>query len=168
MEHKKFSAWLFSRAMFLILIIGLSCADVFACEMCGPGKEHEREAKGMFSHITEKADIKNGVKEISYEQFTAIRNSGEKHRLLDVLSTDSYGNGHIEGAESFPLEEISKGTAEMRLSQSDNIIVYCGSFKCAASTEAAKKLSSMGYNVLDYKGGLKEWQEKGNSLVSKS
>ena len=34
-----------------------------------------------------------------------------------------------------------------------------------ASTAAAKKLSGIGYRVLDYKGGLKEWQEKGNNLV---
>jgi len=56
--------------------------------------------------------------------------------------------------------------AEKRLSKNDHIIVYCGSFQCAASTQASKKLSGLGYNVLDYKGGLKEWQDNGNKLVS--
>lgn len=31
------------------------------------------------------------------------------------------------------------------------------------STAAAKKLGAPGYRVLDYKGGLKEWKEKGNT-----
>jgi rhodanese-related sulfurtransferase len=32
-------------------------------------------------------------------------------------------------------------------------------------TQAAKKLTDLGYNVVDYKGGLKEWQEKGNKIA---
>ena len=37
---------------------------------------------------------------------------------------------------------------------------------CHVSTHAARVLSSLGYTVLDYKGGLEEWQEKGNTLVA--
>lgn len=44
-------------------------------------------------------------------------------------------------------------------------VLYCWSFLCTASTTAARKLSAMGYRVLDYKGGLKEWKEKGNPLA---
>ena len=33
------------------------------------------------------------------------------------------------------------------------------------STAAAKKLGALGYTVLDYKGGLKEWKEKENTLT---
>ncbi|OGW85572.1 MAG: hypothetical protein A2987_01335 [Omnitrophica bacterium RIFCSPLOWO2_01_FULL_45_10] len=98
----------------------------------------------------------------------AIRKSGEKYMLLDVLSPDSYDTGHIEGAMSLPLDTMNKMTAEKLLSKDSRIIVYCGSFQCTASTQAAKKLSGLGYNVLDYKGGLKEWREKGNKLVSEN
>jgi len=39
-------------------------------------------------------------------------------------------------------------------------ITYCASFECQASTKAAEKLVSLGYsNVLDYKGGLKDYKE---------
>ncbi len=94
-----------------------------------------------------------------------IRNSGEPYTLLDVLPSDSYAKGHIEGAKSFPVETINKATAASMLAKDSNVVVYCGSFQCGASTDAARKLSALGYDVLDYKGGLKEWQEKGNLLV---
>lgn len=119
----------------------------------------------MFERIANEAETKNGVKEITYDQFVAIRKSGEEYKLLDVLSADSYDKGHIQGAVSFPLDTINKETAAKYLSGDDHLIVYCGSFQCPASTQAAKKLSALGYYVFDYKGGLKEWQEKGNSLV---
>lgn len=95
----------------------------------------------------------------------SIRNSGEKYLLIDVLSAESYAEGHIPDSISMPLETINQDTASKVISKDTNVIVYCGSFQCHASTAAAEKLSGLGYKVLDYKGGLKEWQEKGNSLV---
>ncbi len=48
------------------------------------------------------------------------------------------------------------------LKKDETIVVYCASFDCQASTNAAQKLLSMGYtDVLDYKGGLKEYKEAG-------
>jgi rhodanese-related sulfurtransferase len=42
------------------------------------------------------------------------------------------------------------------------IVTYCSSFDCEASTIAAKKLESYGFkNVLEFKGGLKDWKEAG-------
>ena len=119
----------------------------------------------VFDKVAEETVLKNGVKEITYDQFNKIRKSGEQYVLLDVLSPDSYTKGHIAGAVSFPGDTINKETASSRLSKDVRIIVYCGSFHCGASTHAAKTLSALGYNVLDYKGGLKDWQDRGNSLV---
>jgi len=118
-----------------------------------------------FGAIYEEALLKEGVREISYEQFVKLRDSGDDHVLLDVLLPDSYKNGHIEGAKSFPIPTINKENAQKRLSKNSRIVVYCANFHCQASTSAAKALSGLGYKVLDYKGGLKEWEEKGNSLV---
>ena len=119
----------------------------------------------VFDKVAKETVLKNGVKEITYDQFSKIRKSGEQYVLLDVLSPDSYAKGHIEGAVSFPGDTINKETAPSRLSKNAKIIVYCGSFHCGASTHAAKTLIALGYNVLDYKGGLKDWQDKGNLLV---
>lgn len=140
-------------AMVLCLFLGLSAA-VYA------------EDGTVCAQIIEEATEKEGVKEISYDQFMAIRSSGEGYVLLDVLTPENYAEGHIEGAASFPVDTITEETALARLSKDVLIVVYCGSFMCKASTKAAQELSELGYNVLDYKGGLQEWQEKENLLVS--
>lgn len=157
---------MYIKIFSLVLAAMLIYTGAFAmCGMCGSDMKGKEEANGVFSHVAGEAAMKDGVKEISYEQFMSIRNSGEKYKLFDVLDSASYNKGHIEGAVSFPLDTINKTTAQTRLSKDDHIIVYCGSFQCTASTEAAKKLSALGYNVLDYKGGLKEWQDNGNKLI---
>ena len=66
---------------------------------------------------------------------------------------------------SLPLAMIDEKTAEDMLGIDSNIVVYCSSFACGASVSAAKKLQGNGFIVLDYKGGLKEWQERGNVLA---
>lgn len=123
------------------------------------------ETKSIYDKVSKETVMKDGVLEITYEQFKEIRDSGEKYILIDTLPTESYASGHIEGAISFPADTINKESTEKLLSKNDNIIVYCGSFSCGASTYSAETLSGLGYKVLDYKGGLKEYQEKGEVLV---
>ncbi|MFC1667697.1 rhodanese-like domain-containing protein, partial [Candidatus Omnitrophota bacterium] len=121
--------------------------------------------RNVFDALYKEATVKEEVKEISYEQFVKLRKSSEEYILFDVLLSDSYNNGHIEGARSFPVTTITRESAEEMLSKDSKIVVYCANFHCAASTNAARVLSGLGYKVLDYKGGLKEWQKKGNKLV---
>ena len=159
---------MYKKVFILVVAVMFMCVNAFAmCGMCDVDmKEKSCEiGDSAFSCVAKEAVMNEGVKNITYDQFMNIRNSGEKYVLLDVLSAESFKEGHIEGAVSFPLEEINEATSKEKLSKADGIIVYCGSFQCRASTNAAKKLQSLGYNVLDYKGGLKEWQEKGNKLV---
>ena len=153
-------------ALVVLVAVFVSGISFAMCGSCGSDHKGGMEHKGAFSNAADEAVLKDGVKEITYKQFMDIRDSGEKYVLLDVLSKESYAKGHISGAKSFPLDTINKTSADKILSKGDHIIVYCGSFQCTASTEGAKKLSALGYDVLDYKGGLKEWQEKGNKLVS--
>ena len=150
-----------SIVFFIVIILGsvFICKDAFCLE------ERNMARTSEFEEIASKASIKDGVKEMTYDQLMQLRNTGEQYILFDVLQSDSYNNGHIEGAISFPLDTINKGNAKNKILQDSHVIVYCASFKCPASTAAAKKLSELGYSVLDYKGGLKEWQEKGNGLV---
>jgi rhodanese-related sulfurtransferase len=146
-------------ALFIILF-ALASGSVYFAEAKGDNME-----QSVFDKVAGQATLKDGVKEITYDQFMEIRKSGEKYVLLDVLPPSSYAKGHIEGAVSFPGNTINKETCASRLKKDDKIIVYCGSFQCGASTHAAKTLIALGYNVLDYKGGLKDWQDKGNSFV---
>lgn len=113
----------------------------------------------------EACEIVKGVKQISYDQFVRIRYAVEPYILLDVLPFRSYRDGHIEGAVSFPLETINEENASIILFSDSKIITYSASSECYASTAAAIKLTELGYAVLDYKGGMKEWVEYGNMLL---
>ena len=109
---------------------------------------------------------KEGIKEITYDQFIKIIKSDAEYILLDILSREHYNQRHIQGAISCPLNNIDQLECEKTLPKGANLIVYCASFACNASVKAAEKLIELGYKVLDYKGGLMEWQEKGNNLVT--
>ncbi|MEW6536619.1 MAG: rhodanese-like domain-containing protein [Candidatus Auribacterota bacterium] len=123
-------------------------------------------AKSVFDEVYGDATISDDdVRMITYEQFMCIRDCGEDYKLLDVLSEESYGQGHIKNSISFPVSDINGETAKQKLNKDDNIIVYCASQYCSASTRAAKKLSELGYKVLDFKGGLEEFQMRGNRLL---
>jgi rhodanese-related sulfurtransferase len=96
---------------------------------------------------------------IGREELVSMINSGESFKLVDVLSEESYQKEHIKGAISLPLADIDKKAPKL-LKKKETIVVYCASFECKASTMAADKLVAMGYkDVLDYKGGLKDYKE---------
>jgi rhodanese-related sulfurtransferase len=118
----------------------------------------------LFDEVYKASTIKSGVREITYDEFMQIRNSKEEYILLDARSGSAYKNGYIEKAISFPVKSISKESSEKLLKKDSKIIVYCGGFECPASTQAAKELASLGYKVVDYKGGIEEWLMKGNKL----
>lgn len=99
------------------------------------------------------------VKTITRDELWKMISSKKDFKLVDVLSKEHFAQEHIKGAISIPLEELDNKASEF-LKQDDLIVVYCASFQCQASTNAAEKLMKLGYkNVLDYKGGLKDYKE---------
>jgi rhodanese-related sulfurtransferase len=101
------------------------------------------------------------VRAIGIDHLMRMMESGEKFTLLDVRSRSDYDKEHIKGARSLPLDEIESRAGAV-LKRDEDIIVYCDSFVCSASTSATKLLLRAGYkNVRDYKGGLLEWKQAG-------
>jgi rhodanese-related sulfurtransferase len=101
------------------------------------------------------------VKAIGIEHLKRMAEGGERFALLDVRSRSDYDKEHIKGARSLPLDEIDT-RAKAMLKPDEDIIVYCDSFVCSASTSAAKLLAKEGFSkVRDYKGGLREWKQAG-------
>jgi rhodanese-related sulfurtransferase len=106
------------------------------------------------------------VKSISKEHLKRIIDSGERFVLLDVRSKEDFDKEHIAGAKSLPLDEVN-AKAQQTLKPSDQIIVYCDSYICSASTSAYKLLMRMGFgNVRDFKGGIREWKLAGLPVES--
>jgi len=107
------------------------------------------------------------IKFISKENILEILENKEPLTLIEVLSEDSFGKGHIPHAINIPAENLKEKAPEVLPDKNAPIVVYCSSFTCTASTGAARTLQSMGYtNVLDYKGGKKDWQAADLPLVT--
>lgn len=57
-----------------------------------------------------------------------------------------------------------KELAQRELSKDSTVLVYCRSGR--RSLDAAEMLTSLGYNVVNLKGGIIEWKEVGLPVVS--
>ncbi len=80
------------------------------------------------------------------------------------MGEDSYKDGHIPNAINIPVDNLEKD-ASKKLKKTDTIVVYCASYSCHASTNAAIMLMKIGYKkVLDFKGSKKAWVDAGLEL----
>jgi rhodanese-related sulfurtransferase len=99
--------------------------------------------------------------EINAEELKQKMDNKEDFVLIEVLLPELYKQWHIPGAINIPTDDM-KDTAPGKLSKDEEIIVYCRSLTCGASDRAADALENMGYkNVIIFRGGKKEWEEKG-------
>lgn len=104
------------------------------------------------------------VKFIDIEGLLEMEANNENFKLVEVLKEEDYRQGHIPSAINIPMQKLAD--AGKQLKKTDTIVVYCASYGCHASTNAAKSLMQMGYKkVLDFKGGKKMWTDAGLDLV---
>jgi len=90
-----------------------------------------------------------------------LRESPGRVILIDVRDKADYEAEHIKGSISVPIGELLMRALE-HWDKDHEVIVYCGSFECPASTKAAKLLDDAGFeNVIEYEGGLKDWKMAG-------
>jgi len=103
---------------------------------------------------------------VSKEQLLEMMENKESFKLVEVLSEESFGEGHLPSAINIPANQIEEKVDELLPNKDEKVIVYCSNFTCGASTGFARKLQSMGYkDVWDYKGGKKDWQMADLPLV---
>ncbi len=79
--------------------------------------------------------------------------------LLDVRPSPEYRAGHIPGAVSIPLEELSNHLASL---PSDRVIVaYCRGPYCMLAVDAVRDLRARGFEAVPLEEGLPEWRAAG-------
>jgi rhodanese-related sulfurtransferase len=96
-------------------------------------------------------------RKISPQLAKEMMDSGEALIIVDVRTPFEYAQGHIPGAILIPNETIStdKNRPENLPKLDAVILVYCRSGN--RSSQAARKLVSLGYvNVYDF-GGIHDW-----------
>jgi rhodanese-related sulfurtransferase len=103
---------------------------------------------------------------ISVEKLLEMQVNRQDFVLIEVLSEEHFNNGHIPGAIHIPLNELNEETlAKNYITKEDTIVVYCTTYSCPASTEAAIKLLEMGYEkTYDFKAGKQGWDAAGFEL----
>ncbi len=86
--------------------------------------------------------------------------------VVDVLPTDSYKESHIPGAMNVPIDEqFDQHIQRVVPDKEHDVIVYCMSTQCDASTRAAERMERLGYrHVFEYEGGKKDWEQAGMPL----
>ena len=110
-----------------------------------------------------------GVGFLTAQQLSAKLTSKTPPVVVDVLSDKSFAASHIKGAINIPMSDIAKTAPTVLKDKNAEIVVYCGSYRCGASLNAAAALKALGYtNIHDYKGGLKEWTELGLPMVKRA
>jgi len=100
------------------------------------------------------------MKTISAKELKEKIDSGDKFKLVDVLSKESFDTQHIPTAISIPGGELEKRAPKELPDKNEEIIVYCASKTCQASPNAVKTLQELGYtNVIDFEYGLAGWKD---------
>lgn len=101
------------------------------------------------------------IKFITLEQLMEMNVNKQRFKLVEVLDESSYKKGHLPGAMNIPVDKL-KTAAPKKLKKNETIVVYCASYSCPLSTEAAALLGKIGYKkILDYKAGKQGWKDAG-------
>ena len=78
--------------------------------------------------------------------------------VINVLPEKYYNDCHIKGSINAPLPDLVEQAAAWDRSQ--KIVVYCALEACDAGEKGYILLHCLGFaNVIDYKGGIKEWYQ---------
>ncbi len=98
------------------------------------------------------------IETVSLEEFKALKENGVT--IIDARGETEYNEGHVEGAVN-----VFVGTLEDHLDKIDKngeVAVYCVSG--LRSAIASSLLAKNGYNVVNFLGGIEEWEEKNNPV----
>jgi rhodanese-related sulfurtransferase len=86
--------------------------------------------------------------------------------LVETLGARSYEYGHLPGAVNLPPDDVRRLASTLLPDRGAEIVLYCASYTCDASTVVANELAAMGYtNLFDYHGGKADWTEAGLPIV---
>ena len=76
--------------------------------------------------------------------------------ILDVRGADEYGQGHLPGARSIPVDELEVRLEE--LPRESKIVAYCRGTYCVMSHDAVKLLREHGLDAAVLREGVLEWR----------
>lgn len=84
--------------------------------------------------------------------------------LIDVRPHEEYVAGHLAGAVSMPLAELTTRLKELRKGQ--EVVAYCRGPYCVLSADAVRLLSRRGFRAKRLEDGVLEWRAAGLKVVA--
>jgi rhodanese-related sulfurtransferase len=101
------------------------------------------------------------LEQIGREELLRRAHAGEVI-VLDVRPAIEYAAGHIPGAISIPLEELSTRLDE--LPADTDVVAYCRGSYCLFSHDAVRLLTAAGRHAILLTDGVVEWRQAGRPL----
>ncbi|GAA2208649.1 rhodanese-like domain-containing protein [Nonomuraea monospora] len=80
--------------------------------------------------------------------------------VVDSRSSESWDQGHIEGAVHLPTREIAARAGAM-VAEGATVVTYCWGPGCNGATRAALEFAKLGYRVKEMIGGFEYWAREG-------
>lgn len=95
-----------------------------------------------------------------------LEKKSQDYQIVDVRSAKDFAEGHIPGAISVPLQELTAKLSS--LPKNKTLVTYCGSLTCQLAPTAALQLAEKGFKVMELHGGFKAWNDFGFSVEKQS
>lgn len=107
----------------------------------------------------------DGVEPVGIAELASRTESGDAV-IVDVRPRSEFDAGHLPGAISIPLSEMSSRIAE--LDPATPVVAYCRGPYCVLSAQAVALLRTSGLDARRFEAGPLEWQAQGMPLESQS
>jgi rhodanese-related sulfurtransferase len=105
----------------------------------------------------------DGVEPLNVDQFLDRSRHGEVI-VVDVRPAEEYAAGHISGAVSMPLGDLTERIAD--LPSDVTVVAYCRGPYCVLSAEAVRQLRAAGVPAQRLEAGVDDWRRAGRSIES--
>jgi len=113
--------------------------------------EVERVAREYFAH-------RGALEAVEGDELVRRVRSGEV-TVLDVRPVEEFRAGHIPGARSIPISELSARLQE--IPKDRDVVAYCRGPYCVMAVDAAELLRRKGFTAHRMEQGVADWRARG-------
>lgn len=114
----------------------------------------DRLASAFFSEV-------DGVEPVGFDELRRRHDAGEVV-IVDVRPELEFEAGHVPGAVSMPLRDLSERMAE--LPSGVAVVAYCRGPYCVLAAQAVSELRAGGRRAVRLDGGVPEWKSAGHPV----
>jgi rhodanese-related sulfurtransferase len=134
-------------------------------EVCAFYQSLRRLAESRIMEIEEVThkflEDRGAMEPVTLEKLLSRVEKGEV-TVLDVRPVEEYRAGHIPGALSIPLDELTRRINE--LPSDRDIVAYCRGPYCVLALEAVDVLEQNGFHAARLREGVLDWKTRGLTL----